>query len=137
VGREQLKRLPEFVMRRRELAAAYAKLLADNPGVRLPYEPEWARTNWQSYCVRLTGTCDQRTVMQAMLDAGVSTRRGIMCSHREPAYADHSPRYALAHSEQAQDECMLLPLFHQMTDDDQRQVVAALGDALRTIRNSW
>ena len=25
-------------------------------------------------------------VMQAMLDAGVSTRRGIMCSHREPAY---------------------------------------------------
>ena len=29
--------------------------------------------------------CDQRTVMQAMLDAGVSARRGIMCSHREEA----------------------------------------------------
>ena len=24
--------------------------------------------------------------MQKMLDAGVATRRGVMCAHREPAY---------------------------------------------------
>ena len=49
--------------------------------------------------------------MQAMLDAGISTRRGIMCSHREPAYADMPLRQPLPHSEQAQDHCILLPLY--------------------------
>jgi len=39
VGREQLKRLPELLARRREIAAAYPKLLGDIPELRLPAEP--------------------------------------------------------------------------------------------------
>ena len=83
VGREQLKRLPAILQQRRRLAARYADLAADIPGLGLPAEPAWARSNWQSYCVRLPKGLDQRSVMQAMLDEGISTRRGIMCSHRE------------------------------------------------------
>jgi dTDP-4-amino-4,6-dideoxygalactose transaminase len=131
VGREQLKRLPGIVARRRELAARYAELLGDIDSLRLPAEPPWARTNWQSYCVRLPTRCDQRGVMQAMLDAGISTRRGIMCSHREAAYAHLSPRHSLVHSEQAQDHSLLLPLFPQMTEAEQRQVASALRNACR------
>ncbi len=91
IGREQLKRLPEIVARRRELGERYRKLLAGIPGVIPPSEPSWARSNWQSYCVRLPDGCDQQRVMQEMLDAGVSTRRGIMCSHREPVYFSQEP----------------------------------------------
>ncbi len=43
------------------------------------------------------GSCRQ------MLDAGIATRRGIMCSHREPAYRDQTQRHSLPHSEAAQD----------------------------------
>jgi hypothetical protein len=96
VGREQLKRLPDIVARRRELAETYKSLLAGVPGLELPAEPDWARTNWQSYGVRFPAYCNQRSVMQAMLDSGISTRRGIMCSHREPAYAELALR-PLAH----------------------------------------
>lgn len=53
IGREQLKRLPEIVARRRFLARRYGKILLSIPGLGLPAEPEWARSNWQSYCVRL------------------------------------------------------------------------------------
>ena len=53
IGRQQLNRLPELVSRRREMAAVYRSLLGDIPNLRLPTEPEWARSNWQSYCVRL------------------------------------------------------------------------------------
>ena len=130
VGREQLKRLPELVHQRRELAARYKVLLADIPGLELPSEPEWARTNWQSYCVRLPMGSDQRAVMQAMLDAGVSTRRGIMCSHREEAYRSLPLRRPLPESEQAQDSCVLLPLYPQMTLTEQRQVAAALRESV-------
>src|SRR4029077_4010602 len=42
VGRAQLQRLPEIIERRRALAARYAALLADVPGLVVPAEPAWA-----------------------------------------------------------------------------------------------
>ncbi len=136
VGRVQLKRLAEIVRRRRELAAAYDVLLGDIPEVALPSEPEWARTNWQSYCVWLPGRCDQRRVMQAMLDAGVSTRRGIMCSHRERAYGALSLPFALRESESAQDHSILLPLYHDMASEEQQRVASTLRLAVAQRRDA-
>lgn len=138
VGREQLKRLPDIVARRRQVATRYLALLAGVPGLGLPLEPEWARSTWQSFCVRLPEAADQRGVMQAMLDAGVATRRGVMCAHREAAYpaatwatAGGEPASrALAASEAAQDHGVILPLFPQMTIEQQDQVVGALAAAL-------
>jgi len=132
IGREQLKRLPELVRRRRELAAVYGTLLGDIPGLRLPVEPEWARSNWQSYCVCPPERVVQKQVMQAMLDAGVATRRGIMCAHREPAYKTESWRSAgsLTQSERAQEECILLPLYHQLNYEEQQFIASRLRAAL-------
>jgi len=126
VGRVQLKRLPVGLARRRELADEYRHLLTRVPGLGLPVQPDWARGNCQSFCVRLPGGCNQREVMQRMLDAGVATRRGIMCAHREPAYADVESRSPLTESEKAQDECIILPLYHDMAKQDQERVAEAL-----------
>jgi perosamine synthetase len=129
VGREQLKRLPEIVRVRRELARRYADLLADIPGLGLPAEPGRARSNWQSYCVQLPQHAKQRRVMQALLDAGIGTRRAIMCSHREAAYAGIAPGHPLTRSEQAQDRGLLLPLFASMSRAELASVAHALREA--------
>jgi perosamine synthetase len=133
VGREQLKRLPAMLERRRTQVERYVELLADVPGLSLPVEPVWARSNWQSFCVLLPAGCPQREVMQAMRDAGVSTRRGVMCAHREPAYA-REPWAAgpsgLAVSEEAQDRGLILPLYHELAEAEQEAVAAALRAAV-------
>lgn len=142
IGREQLRRLPQAITQRRQLATRYRELLADVPGLVLPIEPDWARTNWQSYCVRLPATTDQRQLMQQMLDEGIATRRGIMCAHLEPAYRDPTTwRCAqaeckpsgscpnLSESEKAQTEGVILPLFSQLTEDQQNRVAVALRQA--------
>lgn len=146
VGREQMKKLPEIVRRRRILAARYHRLLRGIPGLGLPVEPEWARSNWQSYCVLLPEAADQMTVMQRMLDQGVATRRGVHTSHMEPAYeiepwecgADRkacgcAPRRCrrLPVSEQARLWGLELPIFPQMGDAEQDRVVQVLAEALR------
>jgi perosamine synthetase len=146
VGREQLKRLPEIVKRRRFLAERYYQMLVDVPGLKLPMEPTWAHSNWQSYCVRLPERCDQRQVMQSMLDSGIGTRRGIMCAHREPAYQTEGWSCGaakekcqcktescdrLAESERAQDWAILLPLFHQITEPEQEFAVKKLITACK------
>ncbi|MBS7695921.1 MULTISPECIES: DegT/DnrJ/EryC1/StrS family aminotransferase [unclassified Chelatococcus] len=130
IGRQQLKRLPWIIQRRRELADNYRQLLQDIAGLRPPAEPHWARSNWQSYCVRLPARVRQRDVMQAMLDRQIATRRGIMCIHMEPAYADLPRRVPLPVSEQARDQCVLLPLFPQMTAEMQEEVTASLREVL-------
>ena len=146
VGREQLRKLPEMVARRQEQARRYRELLADIPGLGLPAEPVSARSNWQSFCVRLPAGCDQRAVMQRLLDAGIATRRGVMCAHREPAYrlepwscgqgpggcgCEPGSCRRLRESEQAQDRAILLPLYHQMRGVDQERVAAAVRGGLR------
>jgi perosamine synthetase len=142
IGRVQLKRLKHIVDRRRILADRYRDLLGKVSGLRVPEEPSWARSNWQSYCVRLPDHCNQRNVMQKMLDSGIATRRGIMCAHRELAYAGpkgpsgqtisfsdkRNLKFNLPQSEIAQDHTILLPLFHQMTEEEQDKVVSVLID---------
>lgn len=130
VGRKQLQRLPELVARRRAVASRYTALLGNISGLRLPAEPEWARSNWQSYCVRLPDRVDQQLVMQNLLDRGIATRRGIMCSHREPPYLYSGQRYDLHESELAQDHAILLPLYAQMSEADQSLVADALRKEL-------
>lgn len=132
IGREQLKRLPAIVARRRELAARYQERLQSIDGMIVPREPRWARTNWQSYAIRLGAWIDQQAVMQRMLDAGIATRRGVMNVHREASYPEGSWRAGstLAHSEEAQDTAIVLPLYHQLTEADQDRVVATLEAAI-------
>jgi len=130
IGREQLTRLSGIVSRRRALAERYRERLANVAGVTIPTEPEWARTNWQSYAVRVDAG-HRRQIMQRMLDAGISTRRGAMNAHREAAYPAGTWRAAssLRESEAAQDAAVVLPLFHQLTEADQDRVVEELARA--------
>jgi len=92
IGREQLKRLPAIVSRRRALAQRYTERFQSIHRVTSPHEPQWARTNWQSYAIRLDGGIDQCALMQKLLDAGIATRRGVMNVHREPSYPPGSWR---------------------------------------------
>lgn len=145
IGRQQLRRLPGVIEVRRARVARYRELLADVKGLTLPHEPGWARSNYQSFAVRLPPGADQRQVLQSMLDADVAAKRGIMNSHREPAYAKEpwscgdgpgpcgcaaGACRRLMESERAQEEVVLLPLYHQMTDGEQDRVVEVLRGAV-------
>ena len=135
IGREQLKRLPAIIARRRELAARYQARLQSIDGVVAPREPQWGRSNWQSYAVRIGAWVDQRTFMQRMLDAGIATRRGVMNAHRERAYPAGTWRSpgGLSQSEEAQDTTVILPLFHQLTEEDQDRVIDTIARVMRDV----
>ena len=136
VGREQLKRLASIIASRRNRAEVYSAAIADIDGVTAPVEPEWALSNWQSYCVRLAPDIDQLGVMQHMLDNGISTRRGIMCIHMEKAYADLPMPHSLRRSEAARDHSLILPLYAQMFHEEQMRVIEVLEAAVARANRS-
>ena len=99
-------------------------------GLILPEEPAWARTNWQSYCIELPDRCDQRAVMQRMLDDGIATRRGVMNAHLERPYQAAAMGATLPRSERAQRCGIILPLIPSMTSSQVQEVCASLSAAL-------
>ena len=131
VGRAQLRRLPGILAGRRRMAARYAEALTDLPGLVPPFVPDYARSNFQSYAVRVTAVCPltRDELMQALLERGISTRRGIMNAHQEAAYS--AGGWVLPHSEAARDSVILLPLHTLMSAEDQEYVIDALQELTR------
>jgi perosamine synthetase len=130
VGRVQLTRLASIVDERRRIARAYFARLSAIDGLTAPIEPVWARTNWQSYCAQLPAWCDQRAVMQRMLDDGVATRRGVMNAHLERPYRSEADRAQLPRSERAQQRGIILPLVPSMTASHVEKICDSLAAAL-------
>jgi dTDP-4-amino-4,6-dideoxygalactose transaminase len=132
VGLVQLGRLAEAVDRRRELAAVYAKQLAEIPGLRPVADPPWGTSNFQSYWVEVGDDypLDRDGLLAHLAAADVSARRGIMAAHRQPAYAGHASA-PLPVTERLTDRTLILPLFHQLSESEQARVVDALRSAGR------
>lgn len=127
VGLVQLGRLPAIVARRRELAARYRHELAGVAGLRLVEDPAWGAGNAQSLWVEVLPAyrLDREGLLLALASAGISARRGIMAAHRQPAHAGRT-HVPLPVTEQLTDHTLILPLFHQMTDDELGRVVDVL-----------
>lgn len=132
VGLVQLVKLPEVVARRRRLADRYRELLADVPGIRLVADPEWGTCNYQSLWVEVAPDfpLDREQLLLALAEAGVSARRGIMAAHRQPAYEGRDTGdQALPVTEHLTDSTLILPLYHQLTDEELDRVVAVIRGA--------
>jgi perosamine synthetase len=130
IGLVQLAKIPAMVERRRLLADRYAEALSDVGGLILPGDPMNGTTNYQSYSVILTDRfpVGRDDLMQRLQAAGVSTRRGVMAAHREPAFAG-MPVEPLPNTEYLTDNSIILPLFHQMTEGDIERVATAVAAA--------
>jgi dTDP-4-amino-4,6-dideoxygalactose transaminase len=132
VGIKQLEKLDRIVEGRRNIARQYHQLLGDIDCIRLPEEPQGCISNWQSYSIYLLNRApiDRNELMQRMLDAGVSTRRGIMTSHRETAYVKRNGIISLPVTEDACDRSIIIPLYVPMSDDDVNTVALTFRKCL-------
>jgi len=128
IGIEQLKKAEAMIAGRRDIAAAYHEKLKGVPWLKLPDEPAYSRANRQSYPVRLLegAPLGQKAFMQYMLDAGVSTRPGVMNIHQQKPYLSN---LSLRHSELARNTTVLLPLFNGMTEEEVGKIAGLIKNA--------
>ena len=128
VGLVQLSRLPGFLDRRRKRAATYTKALAELPFFIPPTEPQDCESNFQSYMVRMldSSPVSRDELMQRLLDRGISTRRGVMAIHREAPYQDPIWDERLSNSNRVTDSTIILPIYDQMSDEDQEFVLDSI-----------
>jgi perosamine synthetase len=130
IGLVQLGKLDRLIARRRDLARRYQDLLAGIPGLTTVRDPDYGTTNYQAFWVELAEGFPVRRdeLLRLLADSGVSARRGIMAAHLEPAYAG-SPCPALPVTERLSANSVILPLFHEMTEEEHDLVVSVIRAA--------
>jgi perosamine synthetase len=132
VGIQQLAKLDWIVEERRKIADQYHQALSDIPFIRLPKEDKGCFTNWQSFSIYIKpeSPVKRNDLMQALLDIGISTRRGVMTSHRETAYKAACEGLSLPVSEDACDNSIIIPLYVPMSNEDVQTVIQGIRTCL-------
>jgi perosamine synthetase len=134
LGMSQLRRLPQWVRRRQELAARYDAAFASDSGIRpLATAPgvEHAR---HLYVVRVDG--DRARVFRDLRAGGIGVNVHYIPVHLHPYYRERfgtGPGLCPV-SEAAYERILSLPMFPQMTDGDVEDVVVALRKAVEAQR---
>lgn len=127
LGLSQLKKLPEFIARRRLIAKRYHDLLAGLQVVRPVLSDE---SSWHLYAVRLPVE-KRKAIFDAFRKAGVWVQVHYIPVHTQPYYANLGFEWGdFPESERYFNEAISLPLYFDLTDSEQDAVVAMLKEFL-------
>ena len=123
----KLPHLEKWTSARRERASEYNKLLAKDESLGLPYEPSWSRAVFHLYVIR---TADREGLIQHLKEAEIGS--GIhypIPLHLQKAYV--ALNYSVGDfpvSERVAAEIVSLPMFPQLTAEQQLKVVEEVLD---------
>lgn len=127
LGIVQLRRLDAIVARRRAVAHIYRAGLSDLHGLRVVQDPAHGTANFQSLWIEVSDgfPVGRDELLARLAAADISARRGIMATHRQPAYAA-TPCDPLPTTERLTDNTLILPLYHEITDAETNRVIDAI-----------
>jgi perosamine synthetase len=125
IGAAQLPKLDGLLARRKTIADRYDEAFRQLAAVQLPARPPYAAHAFQSYGLLLTPACrlDRDEVLRALVDRGISCRRGIPPIHREPLYRNRFGLTSLPVTEEVASRSLFLPMYASLTAADQDRVI--------------
>ncbi|GAB4046356.1 DegT/DnrJ/EryC1/StrS family aminotransferase [Catellatospora paridis] len=124
----QLSRLDEFTKARRSVAARYAELLADVPGVHAPVVPEDREPTWQTYAITVDDHIDRDALIMGLRAQGIGSNIGTYAMHLQPVYGTTNPCPV---SKRVFERQVALPMFPELSEEDQLRVVSVVRDLAR------
>lgn len=133
LGYSQMERLDKFVERRRQLAKRYDEMLAELP-IRTPQQNKNTNSSWHIYAVRLDKTHVQKSkarIFEEMKAHGVTLNLHYIPVHLQPYYQALGFKQGdFPKSERYYEEAFTLPLYYELTDEQQDDIIAALKEVL-------
>jgi dTDP-4-amino-4,6-dideoxygalactose transaminase len=131
----KLSLLPEWNSKRHELAETYNQELARMEGIVVPFEPDWSRAIYHLYVVRVP---DRQEMQNSLKAAGIAT--GIhypVPLHLQEAYRQLGYRNGdLPVTERVSAQIVSLPMYPQLTRNQQAKVINALRECLMSLSHA-
>jgi dTDP-4-amino-4,6-dideoxygalactose transaminase len=141
LGLHQLRRLPDFHLRRSEIAQSYNHAFAGIEGLQIPTQRNWAGHAWHLYVLRLKAekiaiSRDQFIAELHELNIGASVH--FIPIHLHPYYRDKygyvPEEFPVAYREYQR--MLSLPCSPRMQDQDVEDVIAAVTSIVQRFRVS-
>lgn len=133
LGISQLRRIDDFVERRRFLAQRYYALLQDLP-VTLPWQHPDTASSWHLYVIRLQLdrlTASRRQIFDELRQRGIGVNIHYIPVHTQPYYQQMGFKWGdFPHAEQYYHEAISLPLYYELAETDQDRIITILRDIL-------
>jgi dTDP-4-amino-4,6-dideoxygalactose transaminase len=127
--RTKLKHIDSYNTNRRRVAHRYSAALAEMPGITPPHEDGCGHHVYHQY----TLLAEQRDViMQALRDndIGCAVYYPIPL-HQQEVFAEECAELSLPVSERVSQQCMSLPIFPELQDEQVDQILEVISDVVK------
>jgi dTDP-4-amino-4,6-dideoxygalactose transaminase len=132
LGRKQLKRVDQFLKRRREIAILYHERLSGLEGIVLPTARPSVKSAWHIYCIRLNDASKREKVFRRLRESNIGVQVHYIPVYFHPYYRRLGYQKGICkRAENFYRRTITLPIHPSMTDTDVRYVVRKLKEALR------
>jgi perosamine synthetase len=132
LGRSQLRKLPRFLTRRREIAARYDRDLAEISGINLPAVRPGVESAWHLYVVQVAHEPLRRRFFESLRACGIGVQVHYLPVYLHPFYAGLGYREGLCpNAETFYRRAVTLPIHPSMKDADIDRVSEAVRSVAR------
>jgi dTDP-4-amino-4,6-dideoxygalactose transaminase len=128
LGESQLKRLPDFIKKRRAVADWYQKELRGINGIILPKETKGGESAWHLYVIRTVSPKDRMPLYDFLKQHGIGVNFHYPAVYSHPYYRTHGyAKTALSEMDLYHQSAITIPIFTALT----RKEVAYIGAAIK------
>lgn len=134
VGLAQMDNIVNLLSRRLELARNYTELLEGCEDVHLPETTFQGKHSYQSFCIFVE---NRDEVLARMRESGVEVQIGTYSLHMHSAFQGNPLcrlSSAMDNSVYAFGHCLALPLYHELSMNEQRFIAGKLVEIIEKIR---
>ncbi len=127
LGISQMRKLDNFIARRRELVKRYEEAFRDIEGIICPYQQEECHNSWHLYVIQVQ---ERKKVFDQLRNAGIQANVNYIPVYQHPYYQDHGYQdVCCQQAEKLYEHIIILPLFAGLTDEQQDYVIQKVKDA--------
>ena len=136
LGTSQLRKLDFFKQRRKEIIKSYNTAFTSNPNITIPYEAEGSDSCFHLYVIRINFPKLSKTrvqVMEELKSRGIGTQVHYIPVNSQPYYTSLEPFNEKDYPESVKfyAECLTLPLFPKMSNNDVERVITAVEKIIK------
>lgn len=122
LGTSQLLRAEEGLSRRQEIAARYSRELSDLP-LQLPYVESGSTHAYHLYVIRSKRRAE---LFDHLKRSDIHAQVHYIPIHQQPYYLGRYGRQQLPVTEAYYQECLSLPMYPSLTEEEQTRVIGAI-----------
>ena len=132
LGLSQLKKIDQFVERRREIASMYNDGFNDNEYIKIPRVVSGVKHSYHLYPIQIDFVSlgeNRNTIMKRLIKMNVGSQVLYIPVHLQPYYSNkYGFKYGdYPNSEKFYENCLSIPMFPSLTDSEVKYIISVVN----------